>query len=201
MRKIFDFHGGIHPAENKLQSVQRPILSAGIPELLILPLSQHIGAPAAPVVSVGNLHWGGTGKTPLVVRLCELLTARGHLPAVISRGYGRDTRGALRVDRHTPARTGGDEPLLELDVDVEVAVQEPRAGAAGAVLGDGFLGGFLDLGMVGQPQVVVGARKYGAPTADHRFGGGKDLLHLHVGGVEARLAQVPSGGRDILEFA
>ncbi|QFU74862.1 electron transport complex subunit RsxC [Halioglobus maricola] len=54
MRKIFDFHGGIHPAENKHQSVRTPIASAGIPDQLILPLSQHIGAPAAPVVSVGD---------------------------------------------------------------------------------------------------------------------------------------------------
>tara|TARA_R110002110_G_scaffold415561_2_gene651028 strand:+ start:263122 stop:265155 length:2034 start_codon:yes stop_codon:yes gene_type:complete len=54
MRKIFDFHGGIHPAENKHQSVRKPIASAGIPPQLILPLSQHIGAPAAPIVKVGE---------------------------------------------------------------------------------------------------------------------------------------------------
>lgn len=54
MRKIFGFHGGIHPAENKLQSVQRPIVPAGIPDLLVLPLSQHIGAPATPLVEVGD---------------------------------------------------------------------------------------------------------------------------------------------------
>ena len=54
MRKVFDFHGGIHPPENKHQSVRTPIADAGIPPELIIPLSQHIGAPAHPVVSVGE---------------------------------------------------------------------------------------------------------------------------------------------------
>jgi electron transport complex protein RnfC len=54
MRKIFDFHGGIHPPENKDQSLARPIRDAGIPPELVLPLSQHIGAPATPVVAVGE---------------------------------------------------------------------------------------------------------------------------------------------------
>jgi len=54
MSKTFGFHGGIHPPENKHQSVQTPIADAGIPPQLILPLSQHIGAPASPVVSVGE---------------------------------------------------------------------------------------------------------------------------------------------------
>ncbi|HDY83477.1 MAG TPA: electron transport complex subunit RsxC, partial [Halieaceae bacterium] len=54
MRKIFGFHGGIHPAEKKQQSVRAPIAAAGIPPELIIPLSQHIGAPARPVVTVGD---------------------------------------------------------------------------------------------------------------------------------------------------
>jgi len=54
MRKIFDFHGGIHPPENKEQSLHCAIRDAGIPPVLVLPLSQHIGAPASPVVAVGE---------------------------------------------------------------------------------------------------------------------------------------------------
>ena len=54
MRKVFNFHGGIHPPENKLQSVGHPIMTAAIPPELTLPLSQHIGAPATPVVAVGD---------------------------------------------------------------------------------------------------------------------------------------------------
>ena len=54
MRKIFGFHGGIHPPQNKSQSVRTPIADAGIPPELVLPLSQHIGAPASPVVTIGE---------------------------------------------------------------------------------------------------------------------------------------------------
>ncbi|TXS92172.1 electron transport complex subunit RsxC [Parahaliea maris] len=54
MRKIFDFHGGIHPPENKHQSLGEPIRDAGIPPQLVIPLSQHIGAPSTPIVAVGD---------------------------------------------------------------------------------------------------------------------------------------------------
>lgn len=54
MRTIHAIPGGIHPAENKSQSLTQAIATAGIPPLLVLPLSQHIGAPATPVVSVGD---------------------------------------------------------------------------------------------------------------------------------------------------
>ncbi len=54
MRRIWDFHGGVHPPENKHQSLTRPIQPAGIPPELTLPLNQHIGAPAEPVVAVGD---------------------------------------------------------------------------------------------------------------------------------------------------
>ncbi|MDJ0878315.1 MAG: electron transport complex subunit RsxC [Halieaceae bacterium] len=54
MRKIWDFHGGIHPPENKHQSLTQPIRRAGIPAELVLPLNQHIGAPAEPIVEIGQ---------------------------------------------------------------------------------------------------------------------------------------------------
>lgn len=54
MRKTWDIHGGVHPPENKHQSLGKPIAFAGIPETLVLPVSQHIGATAKPVVSVGD---------------------------------------------------------------------------------------------------------------------------------------------------
>ncbi len=54
MRKIYSFHGGIHPPENKHQSLGAKIHNAGIPKQLTLPLSQHIGAPATPIVEVGE---------------------------------------------------------------------------------------------------------------------------------------------------
>ncbi len=54
MRKVWDFHGGVHPAENKRQSLHTPIRQAGVPAQLTYPLSQHIGAPAEPIVEVGQ---------------------------------------------------------------------------------------------------------------------------------------------------
>ena len=54
MIKVWDIHGGIHPAENKAQSNHQAIAAAGIPDQLVFPLSQHIGAPAAPIVEVGQ---------------------------------------------------------------------------------------------------------------------------------------------------
>ncbi len=68
-----------------------------------------------PVLCVGNFVAGGAGKTPVVMAAAERLRAMGHLPAVLSRGYGRETvaPGVVRVDpdRHLAAEVG-DEPLL-----------------------------------------------------------------------------------------
>ena len=70
-----------------------------------------------PVISVGNLTLGGTGKTPMVQRLARLLLEHGYKPAVISRGYGGSTREAVNVvsdgrDVLLPADLVGDEPRL-----------------------------------------------------------------------------------------
>ncbi len=54
MRQLWDIPGGIHPPENKLQSVQSPIARIPLPQEIILPLNQHIGAPSEPVVEVGQ---------------------------------------------------------------------------------------------------------------------------------------------------
>jgi len=54
MTQLWDFSGGIHPAEHKQQSTARPIRTAGLPERLVLPLQQHIGDPAEPLVEVGQ---------------------------------------------------------------------------------------------------------------------------------------------------
>ncbi len=54
MRKIFDFHGGIHPPENKTQSTQQAIETIPLADEFVVPLNQHIGAPASPIVSPGE---------------------------------------------------------------------------------------------------------------------------------------------------
>jgi len=64
------------------------------------------------VISVGNLSAGGTGKTPFVILLGVLLKAREIKFDVLSRGYGRRTRGVLLVEPAGAPRDFGDEPLL-----------------------------------------------------------------------------------------
>jgi len=54
MRKIWDIHGGVHPPENKTQSTQTHIASIPLPNEIILPLNQHIGAPSLPSCEVGQ---------------------------------------------------------------------------------------------------------------------------------------------------
>jgi tetraacyldisaccharide 4'-kinase len=70
----------------------------------------------APVISVGNLHWGGTGKTPLVAALAERLRDRGLRLAILSRGYRRrDSRVRVVSDGEGPLLgplLAGDEPVL-----------------------------------------------------------------------------------------
>ena len=65
-----------------------------------------------PVISVGNLSTGGSGKTPFVILLGEALKGRGIKFDVLSRGYGRKTRGVLLVEPGGLPREFGDEPLL-----------------------------------------------------------------------------------------
>ena len=67
---------------------------------------------AGPVVSVGNISVGGSGKTPFVILLGESLKRRGIRFDVLSRGYGRKTRGVLQVMAEGSVSDFGDEPLL-----------------------------------------------------------------------------------------
>jgi len=83
------------------------------------------------VVSVGNLSAGGSGKTPFVLLLGELLKARGVKFDVLSRGYGRESKGVLLVDPAGLPREFGDEPLLiarKLQVPVIVGEDRYQAG-------------------------------------------------------------------------
>ncbi|QIX59933.1 tetraacyldisaccharide 4'-kinase [Hymenobacter sp. BT18] len=82
-----------------------------------------------PVISVGNLRVGGTGKTPHVAWVVHELQLAGQLPAILSRGYGRQTTGYGRVSAADSAATVGDEPLqhfLDFKAAVPVAVAEDR---------------------------------------------------------------------------
>jgi tetraacyldisaccharide 4'-kinase len=98
-----------------------------------------------PVISVGNLTVGGTGKTPLVIALAEGLRDRGFCPVILSRGYGRRSRDVLVVHADTPWEDCGDEPLLMKqrlgNIAVVVGADRQQAGlvAESANLGDIFL--------------------------------------------------------------
>jgi len=108
---------------------------------------------AAPVISVGNLAMGGTGKTPLVAAISRFLAAHGARPAILTRGYRRRDRSPRLVLPGDPAPSWeevGDEPALlaRLLPDVAIAVDADRArgaatalreaGASVLVLDDGF---------------------------------------------------------------
>jgi len=127
--------------------------------LLLLPLGMLYGAIAArrlqregfdagvPVLCVGNYHVGGAGKTPMVLALTKILRELGETPVVLSRGYGGQLRGPIKVDpeRHV-AEDVGDEPLM-LARTVPVVVARERVdgvalarsqGATVILMDDGF---------------------------------------------------------------
>ncbi len=102
--------------------------------------------PGAPVISVGNLTVGGSGKTPVARELLCVLRAHGVDAFALSRGYGGRQAGPLRVDpeRHTAAAVGDEPLLLARDAPTIVARDRPAGarlaaaqGAEALVLDDG----------------------------------------------------------------
>ncbi|QTF94129.1 tetraacyldisaccharide 4'-kinase [Halomonas sp. BM-2019] len=92
-----------------------------------------------PVIVVGNLTLGGTGKSPLVAWLVRHLAAQGWRPGILSRGYGgRSQAYPLRVDDHTPAAQCGDEPRMLADqTGVPVVADPDRPRGARRLLAEG----------------------------------------------------------------
>lgn len=87
-----------------------------------------------PVIVVGNITVGGTGKTPLVIALVEALRARGYKPGVISRGYGTHAAAPHLLDAQADPMMSGDEPvLIARATAAPVAVGRDRV-AAGRLL-------------------------------------------------------------------
>jgi tetraacyldisaccharide 4'-kinase len=96
---------------------------------------------SVPVISVGNITSGGTGKTPIVELIASMLRALGRRPAIVSRGYGRLTKGYVLVSDgttvHARPQDAGDEvfQMAKKLAGVVVIADERRAHAAQIAVG------------------------------------------------------------------
>lgn len=89
-----------------------------------------------PVICIGNLTAGGSGKTPVTISIAKMLKSCGKVPGVVSRGYGGKLKGVLvEIKKHSAAQVG-DEPLL-LEKEAIVAVDPDRYEAAQIAIQNG----------------------------------------------------------------
>lgn len=112
----------------------------------------HIDSANSPVISIGNISAGGTGKTPFVRMLSAFLRSNGNIPAVVSRGYGRRTRGVIiagngmRSGMMASPDEVGDELALHAADGIAIAAEKRidgcrkaiGLGATLCILDDGF---------------------------------------------------------------
>lgn len=91
-----------------------------------------------PVISIGNLTTGGTGKTPVVIALCQALSARGERVGVLARGYGAEQDGDLNDELRLIQRVVPEAILVPGRDRVRHAAEAKRRGATVLVLDDGF---------------------------------------------------------------
>jgi len=92
-------------------------------------------AVGVPVIIVGNITAGGSGKTPLTIWLVNRLRAQGYRPGVVSRGYGGAARGCVEVQPDSSPAEVGDEPLLiRIKTGAPVVVGRDRVMAARTLL-------------------------------------------------------------------
>src|SRR5690348_18396069 len=114
----------------------------GLATALLAPLGALYGAsvalkvklakpfnPALPVICVGNLTAGGSGKTPVAIAIAERLRAKGHKPFFLTRGYGGRTRGPAMAARAHSAAQMGDEALLLTRAAPTIVARDRAAGA------------------------------------------------------------------------
>ena len=134
-------YGGIMAKRHPLQNILAPLL---------LPLSVLYGAagswkrarakvcwkPERPCIAIGNISWGGTGKTPVTDWLLSWADRKGLRPAVLTRGYGaKPSSLPLPVEADTSASECGDEPLMLARRHPRAVIMvDPERGRAGRAL-------------------------------------------------------------------
>ena len=89
--------------------------------------------PGLPVICVGNLTAGGSGKTPIAMAIAEMARARGHKPYFLTRGYGGSESGPALASRGHSAAVMGDEALLLARTAPTIVARDRAAGARLAV--------------------------------------------------------------------
>ncbi|HVV26835.1 MAG TPA: tetraacyldisaccharide 4'-kinase [Rhizomicrobium sp.] len=120
--------------------------TGGWPSALLAPLGALYGAsvafkarharpfaPGVPVVCVGNLTAGGSGKTPVAIAVAQMLMRRGLRPCFLTRGYGGREKGPAVASRAHGVREMGDEALLLARTAPAIVARDRAAGAALAV--------------------------------------------------------------------
>lgn len=142
-----------------------------------------------PVVIVGNITVGGTGKTPLVIWLCAALRAAGLQPGIVTRGYRRRRRTPLMAIATSDPREVGDEALvLARRTGVPVMVDADRVRAARAVVAAGCNVVIADDGL--QHYRLGRALEIGVLDGERRFGNGRCLPSGPLRERQRRWAQV-----------
>ena len=82
-----------------------------------------------PIIIVGNLTIGGTGKTPLVKHIATELLDKGYRPGIVSRGYGGKFKETLQVDSNTPVKNTGDEAQILAKLNLPFYIDKNRVRA------------------------------------------------------------------------
>ena len=85
--------------------------------------------PDIPVIVVGNLTIGGTGKTPLVKYIATKLIDKGYRPGIVSRGYGGNFKETLRVNENTSVKETGDEAQILAKLNIPFYIDKNRVRA------------------------------------------------------------------------
>lgn len=145
---------------------------------------------AAPVIVIGNLTVGGTGKTPLAAAVALRLRERGLRPGLAARGYGgRARHGPSWVTPDSDPREVGDEPvLLARATGCPVAVAPRRADAAGLLIGEGVDVVVCDDGL--QHYALARDLEIAVMDAARGYGNGRLLPAGPLREPPARLAEV-----------